>query len=250
MLHTYHGILAVTLLLKISLQSGGHRLVPGVGSLDIESEARVLDRLGSSGAKASYTDIRLLEVGEVLKERRDTGGAEEYQHVIVKLLVRTEIIADSAVHDSLCIIDLGVVKYGRVVIVDIAYRIKVFLLIVLRKEGEQIGKLAGIGVKNLALAIYYVFLQVESDSLGRTEIFHRVGYGDTHFLTETEEMVDCRAGREYDSRKLGYRDFGLAEFLGRQSLYFYERTKVNLYAVFFGDFIVRGLVRCRFRLGY
>ena len=48
---------------------------------------------------------------------------------------------------------------------------------------QHIGELAGLAGKNLALAIYDIFLQIIGYLLGGAEILHCVRYSNAHLLT-------------------------------------------------------------------
>ena len=63
-------------------------------------------------------------------------------------------------------------------------------------------------------------------------------------------MVDCRAGSEYNGRKIGNIDFLLTKFFCRKPFDLDERTKYQLYIVLLSNVEVRRLVGRRLRLGY
>ena len=121
----------------------------------------------------------------------------------------------------------------------IAHGKEIFLLVVLEQERHEVIEFSRGTVENLALAVHYVFLQIEGNRLGGAEILHCVGNSDSHLLAETEIMVNCCPGREYHGGEIGNSYFRLTEFLGGETLHFYERSEINLYAVLFGYFIVR-----------
>ena len=55
-----------------------------------------------------------------------------------------------------------------------------------------------IGKRNLALAIDDIFLQVESNALGRADILHCLGYRDAGIFADMEEAVDgCTRGENH-----------------------------------------------------
>ncbi len=226
---------------EIILKRSCHRRGRRRRSLYVKTQTCVTGSLGRCGAETSYLYVTLLEVREVFQEGLDSRGAEKYEHVIVKRLVRPKIIAHSPVHDSLGIIDTVLVKESRVFFVDIAHHPKELFLLVLGQRREKTVELTGLAVEYLTFTVYYVFLQIERYGLGGAEIFHRVRDSDTHIITQAEEVVYGGAGREDDCRKVVDGNFGLAEFLGGKAFHLDERSENHLYAITFGNVIVGGL---------
>ena len=64
-----------------------------------------------------------------------------------------------------------------------------FLLLVLYNLLDNAGECT-IGKRDLALTIDDILLQVESDSLCRADILHRLRNGDASILADAEEAVD------------------------------------------------------------
>ena len=94
------------------LKSACHRRSLWRWCLNVNSETCVAHCLGCRSAQAtdSYTLLVLVEVREVFEQRVDTFRAEEEEHVVVEWFVRTEIVADCAIHDRLCVVDFALVE--------------------------------------------------------------------------------------------------------------------------------------------
>lgn len=193
---------------------------------------------GCGRSEASDLDLVLLEFGKVLEQRVDTRGAEEEQHVVVKRFVGAEIVADGAVHHGLGVVDAVAVKHVEILLVHVGHGVEKFLLGVLGECWQQVVEFAGGAVEYFALAIYYIFLQIEGYGLGGAEIFQGVGYRVTHLFTQTEEMVYGGACCENYSCKIRDRDLGLTELFGRQAFDFDEWTEFYFDTVFLGYFVV------------
>ena len=93
-----------------------------------------------------------------------------------------------------------------VVVVGRRKRSEVSLLIVLLNERKQVGELARLREEVLALAVLYVFLQVERYLFGHAEILHVGRDVDTEFLAESKEMVDSMARCKDDGCMTTYRN--------------------------------------------
>lgn len=150
-------------LLQEVFESGSHRGSFDGGSFEIESETCVADCLCSRRAEATDTDVVLLESGEVFQEGVDTRRAEEEEHVIVKLLVGTEVVGNGSIHDGLRVVDAVLVEDAGVLLVNVGHNVEETLLLMLDEEGEEAVELAGLAVENLTLAVDNVFLQIERD---------------------------------------------------------------------------------------
>lgn len=236
---------------KIEVERGSHRRCLGRRCLKIETQTGIHNRFGSSGAKRTYAQIALLEIGEVFQKRLNSLGAEEYEHVVVEGLIGSEIIAHRAIHHRRSAIELVLGQKGAVgAVVDVAHSKKELLGLVLQHRRHKIGKLAGLGCKDLAFAVYYILLEVVGDGFGCTEILQRHRNGDAHFFTKTEEIVDSGLGCENNCGKVGNIYFLCAKFFRAESFNLDERTENNLHVVFLSDLEIRRLIGSRLRLGY
>ncbi|MNY40629.1 hypothetical protein D3C86_1753830 [compost metagenome] len=88
--------------------------------------------------------------------------------------------------------------------------------------------------KDLSLADHNVFLKIISRLLRNTEIFHRSGYFNPAFVTNTEEMVNRVTACENDGRMVQDVDFLLAKVFVGNSVDLYEGPEINLDIVLSG----------------
>ena len=236
---------------QIEVDGRSHRGSLGRGGFDVEAQAGVLHGFYRGRAEGGDTYVALLEVGEVFEQRLNALGAEEHEHVVVESLVGTEVVAHGAVHRRLRHIELVGREQGALrAVVDIAHYDEEVLCLVFLHCRQEVGEFACGRGKDFTLAVYDVFLQIVGDGFTGAEIFQGHRYGDSHFLAKTEEMVDCRAGSEYNGRKIGNIDFLLTKFFCRKPFDLDERTKYQLYIVLLSNVEVRRLVGRRLRLGY
>ena len=202
--------------------------------LEIETQTCGLHRLGGGLSETSYHNLALIEVGEIFHEGVDAGRREEDEHIIVKGLIGSEIVAHRAIHHSLGVVQADIVKHiGAGIGVNVTNGIEEFFLAVAGHAGLKLGivELTGSTEKDLALAIYYIFLEIVGYLLGGAEILHCVGDGDSHLLAEAEEMIYRRLGRKHDGGKIVDVDFLLSELLGCQTFYLDKRTEDHLYVI-------------------
>ena len=73
---------------------------------------------------------------------------------------------------------------------NIAHGHEVFLGLVLHHCGNQVVNLASAAEEHLALAILYVFLDIEGNGLGHTEVFHVFWNVDTKLFCQCEIMIN------------------------------------------------------------
>ena len=69
----------------------------------------------SGFAETAYFYIALLEIGEILQQRLYAGRTEENKHVVIKRFIFAEVVAHSAVHDSLGVRNLIGIKHAQIV---------------------------------------------------------------------------------------------------------------------------------------
>ena len=131
---------------------------------------------------------------------------------------------------------------------NIGHRQQIFFFGVLADEGNQISHLAALSVKNLAFAIDNIFLQIDRNRFGHTEIFHRFRNRDSHFFAQAKKMINGRTCRKNHCAVIEYGDSLLSEFFCCQWLYFDKRTKINVDSIFFSNVEVRRFLRRGFRL--
>ena len=85
-----------------------------------------------------------------------------------------------------------------------------------------------IGKRDFTLAIDDILLKVESDTLCRADILHRLRYCNTSVLTDVEETIDCGT-RCKDYRRMVENVYSLAtELLWGNAYNFDKRVVVNL----------------------
>ena len=118
---------------------------------------------------------------------------------------------------------------------DRAQRYKIFLGLVLHHCGYERIDLAGCAEEHLALAVLYVFLDVQCYSLGHAEVLHVLGDCDAHLLGEVEIVVDGVARCEDNGCKVQQSNLLLAEFFGTQSLDLDEWAEHKFHAKVLGD---------------
>ena len=56
---------------------------------------------------------------------------------------------------------------------------------------QQVIKLSGISKENLTLAVLYIFLNIQSNRLRHTEIFHGLRDCYAQFRTKMKKVIDC-----------------------------------------------------------
>lgn len=235
-------------LLKEVFEGGSHGRSFHRRSFKVKTQSGITHGLSGSGTEATDTDILLLEAGEVLQQGVDSGRTEEEEHVIVKLLIRSEIIRNSAIHHGLRVVDTVLIEDARILLMHVGDDVEETFLLMLHEEREKAVELACLAVENLAFAIYDVFLQIEGYGLGGAEVFHCVGHVDSHLFAETEKIVSSRLGREDDRREVGQIDTLLAEIARAQAFNFDKRTKNDIDAVLARHVEVWGFVGSGFRL--
>lgn len=71
------------------------------------------------------------------------------------------------------------------------------------ERGNEVVEFSGVSEEYFPFAIDGIFLQIEGNRLGRTEIFHGFGYGYPQTFAQSKEMVDRRACGEDDGGILG-----------------------------------------------
>ena len=113
----------------------------------------------------------------------------------------------------------------------------------LLNERKQVGELARLREEVLALAVLYVFLQVERYLFGHAEILHVGRDVDTEFLAESEEMVDGMARCEDDGCMTTYRNVLRTEILGSHRFNLDKGTKYQFKIVLFCYFEIWRLGR-------
>ena len=226
---------------EIVLEGTGHGRILLRGGLDVETETGGTGGLRGGGSEGGNGYLALLEVGEVLDERLDTGGAEEDEHVVVEGLdlLRGEVVADGAVHDALAVVELLRVKeLGNGVVVDVAHGYEILLGLVLGHGGQQVVNLTGGAEEDLALAVLHIFLDIQRDSLRDAEILHILRNSDTQLLGEGEEMVNGMARGEDNGSVVQDVHLLGTKVLRRDSLHLDERTEHEFYVELGSDVVV------------
>ena len=143
------------------------------GGFQIEAQTLIGDGLGCGRTKGGYLDVALLEVGEIALERLDAGRTEEHQHVIIKSLICSKVIADSTVHDSFRVLNLILIQQIlHVIIVYIRHWYQVLFSLMLNNGRYQIVNLPGVSEENLTLTILHILLDIQSNGLRHAEILH------------------------------------------------------------------------------
>ena len=76
---------------------------------------------------------------------------------------------------------------------------------------QQVIKFSGISKENLTLTVLYIFLNVQSNRLRYTEIFH--GFGDCYaqFRTKMKKVIDCMTRSENNGGMIQYGNLLLSE---------------------------------------
>ena len=220
------------------IQSGSHRRGSGRWGFDVESESGIPYGLGGRGAECPYLYFVLFEVGEILYQRFDSRGAEKEKHIVVERLAFFEVVAYRTVHDGFRIVDFMFFQYSGLLFMYVGNGEEEFFARMFQQRRYKVVEFPGISEKYFTFAIDDVLLQIEGDGFCRAEIFHRFGYVDAQFLAQTEEMVYGCTGGENDRRIFGNRDFLLPELFGCKTLHLDERTKDDIYSIFFGNIVV------------
>lgn len=233
----------------ILFQRHRHGRRAGFRSVDIQREPGFLDGFGGGGAKCRETRFVLLELGEVLEQRSDSGRAEENEDIVIDIGKVAQVTANRAVNNGFGVIDLVLVEdLGNIFLVNVGAGIKEFIFLVLADDLDQVVE-RGFAVEDFAFAVLNVFLQVISGGFGYAEIFHRIRNGETHFLADAEEMVNrITAGKDH-SGKIADVHALLAEFLCGNAFHMNELTEIDLEIVLLRQLRIRILIRFRFRLG-
>lgn len=86
------------------------------------------------------------------------------------------------------------------------------------------------------------FLQVECHGFRLADVFHGFRHGDAGFLADMEKAVYRRARRENNGRMCQYLDPLGTELLQGYAHDTYKRFIGDLYVVFLGQFVERGLL--------
>ena len=88
----------------------------------------------------------------------------------------------------------------------------------LRKQRRQVLNMT-IAVEYFSLAILHIFLNIQRNRLGKTEILHIIGNSHTQIFTQCKEVINSMTRQEHDCSVSGNRNFLLSEFFRGQSLY-------------------------------
>ena len=85
---------------------------------------------------------------------------------------------------------------GYLLLVNVAAGQQKLFLFMLFEHIDQVvdGRFA---VKDLALAVHHIFLKIKSGGFRNTEILELIQIGDTHFITDPEEMICCMPAGQY-----------------------------------------------------
>ena len=90
-----------------------------------------------------------------------------------------------------------------------------------------------LAVEDLAFAVNYVFLQVESNVLRYAEVLHRIRNRESHLFAYPEKMIDCGLGCEDYCREISEIYLLLPEILRRNPFNLDKLFEVYLQVVFF-----------------
>ena len=107
------------------------------------------------------------------------------------------------------------------------------IVLVLYHIGNHIHEAARLAERDLALAVYDVFLEIVGYLFRRAVIFLSVGDAHAHLLAEAEEVVYRHFGRKDDGVEVWNINFLRAEILRRKTLHFDERTEHYIYSILF-----------------
>lgn len=216
--------------------------------MDVDGEAGVFHRFRRGGAEGGEARFVLLELGEVLEERRNAGRTEENEDIVEHVGQVAQVAANGAVEYGFRVIDLVLVEDLRnFLLVHVGAGIEELVFLVLLDDLDQVVE-SGFAVEDLALAVLNVFLQVISGGFRDAEIFHRVGNREADFLAHAEEMVDGIAAREDHGVMIGNVHPLLTEFLRRNAFHMDEFPEVDFQGILLCQLGIRILVRLRFRL--
>ena len=181
----------------------------------IYAQTVVFSRLDCLFAKTSDSNIALLEIREVLKQRIDSFWTEEYEQIIVESLVGTEIVAHSVVHHSLAMEHAETVKpVLDIVGMNRRLRKEILLSLMLNDVRSQILHLACRADKNLTLSVLDILHDIVRYSLRHAEILHVVRNVNSQVLAKIEEMIDSMTRGEHDSCMVENGHFLLSELSG------------------------------------
>lgn len=251
-LFSIEGILLPNILTSLAaeekVEGGSHRRSLGIGSLEVDTQTGVGDRLGCSSAESTDFDVILLEVGEILQQRVDALRAEENKHIVVERLVRREIVAHGTVHHSRRAVEFIFSEERHIAAVHVAHGKEILIVLMLEHRWQQIGEFAGLGSEDFALAVHDIFLEIVCHRFRGAEVHQGHRNGDTHFLAQTEEIVDRGLCCENDCGVIADIYFLSAEFLCAQTFHLDKGTEHNVYAVFLCYFVIGRLIGCRLGL--
>lgn len=195
--------------------------------MDIEAEAGFFHCFRGGGTKCGDAGFILLELREVLEQGSDARRGEENENIVIHIGQVAQVAAHGTVEHGFGVIDLVLIEnFRNVFFVNIRAWVKEFILFMLADDFDQIVE-GGFTVKDLALAVLHIFLEVISGRFGDAEIFHRVRNGYAHFGADAEEVVDSVTAGKNDRVMLVDVHPLLSEILGRHTLDMNEFTEVN-----------------------
>ena len=195
--------------------------------------------LGGDVAKYSDAGVVLFEIGEVFKQRFDSLGAEENQHVVEDVAQVGQIARHALVHDGRFEVELLLLE-----VIDYIFLAEVGTRDEEARGGFMLLQCAGevhdgaLADKHFALAVLDEFLEVMGDRLRGTEVLHVLGHLYAHFFTEAEEVIDAVFARHHHGLEFIRADAVLAKFFFRYRLDMIKRPPVNPDVVFFLNVIV------------
>src|SRR5687768_11995485 len=125
---------------------------------------------------------------------------------------------------------------------------KKFFFLVLTKHGSKIVYIM-LTMKYFSFPIKNIFLNIISSSFRRTEIFHCFRNFISHFLTQTEIMINAVTACNDNSCIVSKVNSFKAEFFCRNSFHMKEGYKVNFKITLFGKLYVGRFFGLRLGLG-
>lgn len=231
------GLFFLRLFSEEAVDGSCDRRALGRGCGDLQFPSFGLDGFGSGCSEASHDPVALLilEIGEILFERADSGRREEDIHIVVGEFVVgighcLRAIADHG-------LDLNAMlgeHVDNVVVVHIGASEQVALIGSAVHGWDNILELVVRSEEDPAFAELYVFLQVVSHGLGDAIVVHGLGNLYAQFSHESEEMVDAGSGVEEDCGILERMNTLVAELARVDTDDAYELFEVELYAVMLG----------------